>query len=71
MAARPWTAAPDEVLLELDAIDEELREVDALLVCRYCHCTEKRACFPGEWWVSLGVCASCAAIDALNRGPRR
>lgn len=71
MAACSWIARPDDVLLELDAIDGELREVDALLVCRYCGCTEKRACFPGEWWVALGVCASCAAIDVLNRGPRQ
>lgn len=71
MAARPWIAAPDDVVLELDAIDEELRTIETPIACRYCGCTDGTPCFPGEWWVRPGVCSSCVAIDTLNRGPRK
>lgn len=71
MAARSWVVQPDDVLAELDAIEEELREVDAPAgSCRYCGCDEEHACFPGEWWVRPGVCSSCVAVDVLNRGRR-
>lgn len=66
-----WVVAPDDTLLELDAIDEELRALDAPYSCRYCGCTDEEGCFPGERWVAPRVCELCTARYVLDRGPRK
>ena len=41
-------------------------EIDGLEACRFCGCTELRACLGGCAWVADNLCSAC---DALGFGP--
>ncbi len=54
-----------DVELELEAVDDELLELDAPPVrCRGCGCDDDHACPGGCRWVEPDLCSACADAQA-------